>query len=259
MIGRMLIFILISTTFCRAQLPGKTIVFKVRVPAVECTILCQENFFWLEIENPVRIKIKGGRNLKTKVEVTDGKIMSVKGDIYYIRFTRPGSVAVSVYQSTPFGRELIAVKKLEVKNPVVYFCGIKIDSVAKGIKLIGPSIYAYSQYYKKNMDVTSFEMVYIKDTTKKVSGLYKKDSSNKLVKDDGTIRMKSDTCIITKEMKKIILGFQPNYSSIYLHNIVCCVPDGSKRILDPIRLDIVADTADRKKFSLIYSVRRKIL
>ncbi len=150
MIARVLLLLLI-TTFCRAQVPGKTLVFKARAPATECSIICKENFFWLETENPVQITVKAARNIKTKVEVTGGKIMSVKDDIYYILFTRPGTAVISVYQTTMYGRELVATKKLPIKNPDIYFLDIKLDSVSKFFRLRGANVYAYSHYYKKRM------------------------------------------------------------------------------------------------------------
>jgi hypothetical protein len=219
----------------------------VRTPETKCSIICREAYFWLEIENPVQVKIKGARSVKIKVEVEGGKVMSVKDDIYYIRFTRPGIGAISVYQLSPFGRELIASKLQMVKNPDVYFCGIKFDSVSKYIDLNGPNLYAYSKFYKKKMDIVSFEMYYVADTTLKA------------LKTTPPVLMKSDTCKLTAEMRKTVLGFQPKFNSIYLHNIICRVPDGSKRILDPIRLDVTVDTTNKESLSLIYSVKRKIL
>lgn len=245
MICRVLLFLLI-TTFCRAQVPGKTLVFKVRTPKTECTILTDKDHFWLETENPVQVKIKGARNIKTKVEVTGGKIMSVKGDIYYLRFTKPGPAVINVYQITGFGQELLSTKKMQVKNPDVYFLSIKLDSISRFIRLLGSNIYAYSHYYKKRMEITSFDMYYIEDT------------STYLRKKVPPVRMKSDTCMLTAEMKKRILSFQPNYNSIYLHNIICRVPDGSKRVLDPIVLTIGVDTTNKEKLSLIYSIKKKI-
>jgi hypothetical protein len=92
------------------------------------------------------------------------------------------------------------------------------------------------------MPVISFEMYYVDDTT-----------ANKI----DPVRMKSDTCMLSADMKKLILNFQPNHNYIYFHNIICSVPDGSKRILDPIELNVVVDKADTEKLSLIYAVRKK--
>ncbi len=238
---------MIITSFCWAQTPDRTLVFKVRAPATECTILCDGDFFWLEIDNPVQVKIKGAKNIKTRVNVENGKIVSVKGDVYYIRFTKPGNAVVSVYQITPRGSALIATKKMEIKNPDIYFCDIKLDSISKYIRLNGSSMYAYSRYYKQKMEVLSFEMYFIEDTTKK--------SRSKAP----PIRMQSEENKISPQMKKAIVNFQPKYNSIYMQNIICKTPDGSKRILDPIELGVDVDTTNKEKLSLIYSIRRKVL
>ena len=94
------------------------------------------------------------------------------------------------------------------------------------------------------MPVVSFDMYYVDDTT------------DKRIK---PIQSTSDTCMLSAEMRKRILNFQPQYNYLYFHNIICRVPDGSKRILDPIELNVVVDTANKEKLSLIYSVRRKKL
>lgn len=231
------------TSFCLAQTPGKTVVFKVRAKASECIIACKNTFFLLEINNPVIIKVKG-KNKKIDVKVTGGKVMSTEGDTYFVRFTRPGPGLISVYQNTPAGRKLIATKMQVVKSPSIYFCGIKMDSTSKYIKLKGTNFYAYSDHYKKEMPVISFEMYYVDDTT---------------VKKMEPVKMRSDTCMLSAEMKKRILNFQPRFNYIYFHNIILGVPDGSKRLLDPIELNVVVDTADKEKLSLRYSVRRKKL
>jgi hypothetical protein len=241
LIGRISILLILSV-FCRAQTPGKTVVFKVRAPATKCTISSNNSFFFLEINNPVIIKLQG-RNKNISVEVSSGgKIITKTNDTYFIRFLRPGMGVVSVYLYTPTGKKLIATKMQEIRSPAVYFCGIKMDSSSRSIKLRGINFYAYSEYYKIAMPIASFDMYYVDDTTlKKIE----------------PIKISSDSCMISPEMRKRILRFQPLHNYIYFHNIICNVPDGSKRMLDPIELNVVVDTANRKELSLKYSVRRK--
>lgn len=228
------------------QVCSQTLVFKVRAPAIQCSIVTDESYLRLEIDNPVRVKIKGPENLKIHVFLTGGKIISTKGDIYYMRFTRSGAAAITVYKETQRGNVLLCTKKMEVKNPVLYFCNIKLDSVSKYIRLKGKGsgMYAYSSYYKKEMSITSFEMYYTEDTTKRRAE---------------PVRMKSDSCMLSAQMKKTIMNFQPTRSSIYMLNIICKVPDGTKRILDPVQLRVDVDTANKENLSLIYSVVPKIL
>jgi hypothetical protein len=183
-----------------------------------------------------------GRNKEIYVKVSGGEVVSQEGDTYFIRFLRPGAGAISVYQNTSIGRKVVAAKMQMVKNPEIYFCGIKMDSTSKRIKMTGMNFYAYSDYYKQNMPFASFDMYFVNDTT---------------VKKIEPVEIKSDTCMLTSDMKKKILNFQPRFNYIYFHNIVCRVPDGSKRILDPIELKVIIDTTNREKLSLIYSVRKK--
>lgn len=228
------------------QVRAQTLVFTVRAPATQCSIITEESYLRLELDNPVRVKVKGRKDVKIFVAVTGGKIMSVKDDIYYMRFTKPGTAAISVYEENGKVRDLITTKKIEVKGPELYFCNIKLDSVSKYIRLKGngTGMHAYSNYFKKDMSITSFEMFYTEDTTKRAAE---------------PVRMKSDSCMLTPQMKKAIMQFQPKYSSIYMLNIICKVPDGTKRILDPIQLRVDVDTANKEQLSLIYSVKRKVL
>lgn len=230
------------TTFCQAQTPGKTAVFKVRSQATQCKIVCKNSFFILEMNNPVEIKLKG-RNKNIVVSVSNGgKVMSTEGDTYYIRFVRPGSVVISVFQYTSSGRRLLATKMQEVRSPDIFFCGIKMDSSSRSIKLKGINFYAYSNYYKQMMPVSSFDMYYVDDTTaKKIE----------------PIKMRSDTCMLSPDMRKRVLGFQPNHNKIYFHNIICSVPDGSKRFLDPMELRVIQDTTNKEKLSLTYWLKKK--
>lgn len=248
MIYRTLILLLFITTFCQAQKLDKTVVFKVRSQATQCKIVCKNSFFVLEMNNPVEVKLKG-RNKNISVVVSNaGKIMSSEGDTYYIRFLRPGSAVISVYLNTSTGRKLLATKMQEVRSPDIFFCGIKMDSSSRGIKLNGINFYGYSSYYKKIMPMASFDMYYAEDSL---------DEERKVVVMGPTIKMTSDTCMLTSIMRERLLKFQPKKNFIYFSNIICIVPDGSKRLLDPIELNVVTDTANHEKFSLMYSVKRK--
>jgi hypothetical protein len=234
---------LFIASFCSAQQQNKTLVFKVRAQPTECSIICKEPLL-LEMNNPIQVKVTG-RNKNIKVVIPGGQIMSQKNDVYFVRFLRPGAMVISVYLNTPKGRILIATQQQLVKNPPVYFCGIEIDSSSKYLNLRGTQFYAYSEYYKKKMPVTSFEMYYVDDT---------------LVKKIDPVILKSDTCILSPEMKRKVLTFQPKHNYMYFYNIICQVPDGSKRILDPVEFHIEdAEPHEYGKMKLVYSLRRKKL
>ena len=240
--------LLFITAFCQAQSPGNTAVFKVRSQATQCKIVCQNSFFVLEMNNPVEIKLKGRNKNVVVVVSSGGKIMSTEGDTYYIRFLRPGSAVISVYQYTSEGRKLLATKMQEVRAPDVFFCGIRMDSSSRSIKLIGTNFYAYSDYYKQMMPMASFDMYYAEDSL---------DTRRQKVVMATAIRMKSDTCMLSPIMRERLLKFQPKKNFIYFSNIICIVPDGSKRLLDPIELNVVMDSSNHEKFSLKYSLRKK--
>jgi hypothetical protein len=238
-----ILLLLLLTTFCRAQERGKTVVFKVRAQPTACSISFDNDFFPLEILNAVHVKLEG-RNRNIKVFAAGGQLMSVKEDTYYFRFLKPGATNISVYLYTPTGRELLVTKQQLVKNPAIYFCGIRVDSSSKYLNIRGSNFYAYSDYYKKEMPVISFEMYYVDDT---------------LVKKIQPVFLKSDTCMLSPQMKKIVFSFQPNHNYMYFHNIICRVPDGSKRLLDPVEFQIMEDKNNKERLSLIYSVKRKKL
>lgn len=237
-----IILLLFITTYCQAQKLDNTVIFKVRSQATQCKIVCKNSFFILEINNPVEIKLKGRNKNVTVVVSNDGKVVSTEGDTYYIRFIRPGTSVISVYQNTSTGRKLLATKMQEVRSPDIFFCGIKMDSSSRGIKLNGTNFYAYSNYYKQMMPMASFDMYFVDDIKAK-----------KIV----PINMKSDTCMLTADMRLRVLRFQPKHNYVYFYNIICNVPDGSKRMLDPIELKVVVDTSNTEELSLKYSVNRK--
>jgi len=245
MLFRIALFVLLST-ICRAQMPDKSVVFKVRTPESGCTIICEKDFFPLEALSPIKIKIRG-KNKDIDVRVTGGKIISVKEGTYYLQFTRPGTAIITVYQNTPKGKIIAAIKKQEIKSPTIFFCGIKTDSISRTINFNGANMYAYSNYYNQKLQITAFDMYYIEDSVK--------SKKNNIP----PIKMKADSCKVTPEMKKIILGFQPFYNQIYFHNIICKAPNGHKSILDPIRLNIEVDTTNKENFSLMYTVKKKAL
>lgn len=230
-----------------AQTSDKTIVFKVRAKETKCEINSEQRFLSVELDNPVTIKIDVPHNVKTHVEVKDGKIIEVKGDVYYLRFTRPGSTVITVYGVANKKKTILATKNFEIKNPTIYFCGIKSDSTLKRIKLEGARMVAYSNSLKKEMKIESFKMYYIEDTTKR--GWQNAEPC----------AMLSDLDKLTPEMKKIIYNFQPQYNYVYLDNIICKVPDGTKRLLDPIQFNVIVDTTNKEKLSLTYSIFLKKL
>jgi hypothetical protein len=233
--------LLISSLFCRAQAgSGKTLVFKVRAPKAACSIFTEENFFWQEKNNVIRIKTRGTTG-RIQVELTGGKITAQNGDQYTLFFTKKNDAVITVYKSGKYGREILLTKKYEVRGPTLWFCGIKTDSTSRVLKLLGPNLYAWSDYYQQILPVRSFEMLFAEDTTGKLKS---KDPE----------LFTSDTCMLTPDMRYKVLHYQPKHNYIYFHHIVCEVPDGSKCLLDPIRLHAEVDTVNVKTLNLTYAV-----
>ncbi len=237
------IFIFISS-LCFSQ--GKTSVIKVRAGMAKCEFICPEKFY-LESEADVTIKVKG-RNPKIDVRVKGCEIRSVKGNVYHLRFLNPGVSVITVYQVTEKGSRIIGVKKTDIVPPQFYFCGLKIDSSSKVLKLGKMHLYAYSEIYKTKLPVNKFYMLYYKDFSASVK------KSRKPIAD--TIR--ADTCKLTKAMRERLRYFQPKSDKIYFYGLYVTLPDKSIRPLEPVELQAGMDTIIND-YSVIYWLRRKQL
>jgi hypothetical protein len=223
---------------------GQTSVIKVRAGLAKCEFICPEKFL-LEAEEDVTIKVKG-RNPKIDVRVKGCEIRSVKGDVYHLRFLNPGISVIWVYQVTDKGRKLIAVKKTDVIPPKFYFCGLKVDSSSKVLKLGKVQLYAYSEYYKTKLPVNKFYMLYYKDFS-----VYVRKNRDPIAD-----TLKSDTCKMSKEMRHRLKYFQPKSDKIYFYNLYFTLPDGTIRPLEPVELQATMDTV-LNDYSVIYLLRRK--
>jgi hypothetical protein len=239
------IFILISA-LCFSQRKGITSVIKVRAGLAKCEISTPVKFY-LEQESDVTIKVKG-RNPKIDVRVKGCEIRSIKGDVYHLRFLNPGISVITVFQVTDRGHKVIGVKETDVVPPKFYFCGLKVDSSSKVLKLGKTHLYVYSDYYKTNLPVNKFYMLYYKDFSAAVR------KSKKPIAD--TIR--ADTCKLTKAMRERLRYFQPKSDKIYFYGLYFTLPDKTIRPLEPVELQASMDTL-LNDYSVIYWLRRKQL
>ncbi len=228
---RFIVFLLALTSICKAQsVKGKTMVFKVRAPLASCKIIFDEPHFLLEKESIIKIKIKG-RNPKIKVEIKGGKIVWEKDDTYKLRFFSAGTAVVSVYQITDNGTKLIGIKKNEIKAPQFFFFGLATDSFTKVLHLGPCHIYSHSEFFKKDLPVKKFDMLYYDEVL--INGKWKEKIDT----------LRSDTCRLTPEMRKKLNAFQPKTNKMYFYNLVCSMPDGTIRILEPVELLGLRDSA----------------
>jgi hypothetical protein len=241
-----LLVILIGAFLCvfPQKRKGQTSVIKVRAGLAKCEIITEEKFL-LEKESDVIIKVKG-RNPQIDVRVKGCEIRSVKGDVYHLRFLNPGIAVIWVYQVTEKGRKLIGIKKTDVVPPPFYFCGLKLDSASKVLKLGKVQLYAYSDHYKAKLPVNKFYMLYYKDFSAAVR------KSRKPIADT----LRSDTCKMSKEMRHRLKYFQPKSDKIYFYNLYFTLPDGTIRPLEPVELQATMDTV-MNDYSVIYLLRRK--
>lgn len=241
------IFILLMVFVMDAQTKsGRTAVIKVRAGLAKCEIEGPEKFV-LESESDVIIKVKG-RNPKIDVRVKGCEIRSVKDNKYHLRFTNPGISVVYVYQVTGNGRKLIGIKKTDVVPPKFYFCGLKVDSASKVLKLGKVHLYAYSDFYQAKLPVNKFYMLYYKDFSNSVK------RGRKPIADT----LRSDTCKLTKAMRERIRTYQPKSDKIYFYNLYFTLPDKTIRPLEPVELGAAMDTV-ANDYSVIYWLRRKQL
>lgn len=228
---------------------GKSSVMKVRAPLASCTIRFAEPHFLLEKESVIRIRVKG-RNPQIRVDVRGGKVVSQNGEEYKLRFFTPGTAVVSVFQLTDRGAKLLATRKAEVKAPQFFFCGLAVDSFSKVLRLSSWHVYAYSSYLKKNLPMKRFDMLYYDTVTDLVSGKRKERIDT----------LRADTCRLSPEMKKRLHAFQPMSNKIYLYNLVCSLPDGTIRVLEPVELLGFRDTAAMTaRPQCIFNLRKKKL
>jgi hypothetical protein len=235
-----------ASLLCSSQGKSKTAVIKVRAALAKCEIIAPEKFN-LESETDVTVKVKG-RNPKIDVRVKGCEIRSVKGNIYHLRFLNPGISVITVYQVTDKGHQIIGIKKTDIVPPKFYFCGLKVDSSSKVLKLGLVHLYAYSEVYKTKLPVNKFYMLYYKDFSASV-----KKSRNPIA---DTLR--ADTCKLTKAMRERLRYFQPKSDKIYFYGLYFTLPDKTIRPLEPVELQASMDTL-LNDYSVIYWLRRKQL
>lgn len=239
-------FLLMVILTLRAQ-KGRTYVMKVRAPAATCTIDFPESNFLLEKESVVKISVKG-RNPQIRVDVKGGKVVSQKGEAYRLRFLTPGTAVVSVFQLTDRGAKLLATRKAEVKAPQFFFCGLAVDSFTKVLRLGPCHLYAYSAHFKKDLPVKKFDMLFYDEVL--VNGKWKEKIDT----------LRSDTCRLSPEMKRRLNQFQPKTNKMYFYNMVCSLPDGTIRVLEPVELLGLRDsTAMTARPQCIFNLKKKKL
>jgi hypothetical protein len=216
----------------------KSVVFKVRAPASSCAVFPEDSVFWIEKENKVRIKART-RN-PVKVVFRGGTIISSDGENYIIRFDSTGSTVLSVYEMEGWQKRLIYTKSYKVREPDIFFCGVKAGTRGKALQLRDEHFKAYSIPLDTTLRVVSFDMMFH-------NGLKYKTYH-------------SDTSMLSNEMRKVIFeDFRfpaDGNKQLFFSNINVRMPDGKVKTLTPITLLVERDSTNRDEVVFNFSVRR---
>lgn len=235
-----LLLLLLNTLLVSAQQKkaAKTAVFKVRAPTSAVSVFPEDSVLWLEKENKVRIKIRSERQVK--VFFTNGKIVSQNAEDYIVKFDSSGSTVLSVYEIDGARRKLIHTSKHKVKEPEIYFCGVKAGSWSTALKMREEHFKAHSLPLDTMLKVTGFNMVY----------------------HDG-IKYKTYSAannMLTAEMHKVIFeDFHfpgDNKKMLFFTDIKTQMPDGTIKTLQPITLSVLRDSTNLEEVVFKFAVRR---
>jgi hypothetical protein len=229
---------------CSIAGQGKTFVYKVKAPAIKYEIVCKEETFLLEKDSYVKVNYSKSEE-KPEVSVLGARILSEKDGLYKLRMLGIGTVVFTVFRKVNDRQKVVALMRKDVIPPRLYFCGIALDSSSKILQLGPCHVWAYSDHYKKKLPINKFSMLFFEDAV--ITKLNKKPVADTL---------KSDTCKLTKPMLVHLRKFQPNYNRMLFYNIVCFLPDGSKRVLEPFELFGYIDTLANSRRT-IFTIKPK--
>lgn len=234
-----LLVILMSVPLCLAQKSKgpKTAVFKVRAPKSACSVFPSDSVFWLEKLNTVRIKIRSDK--PTKVVFGNGKMVSQQDDVYTVRFDTSGTTVIAVFEIDGKRRKLIHTFSYKVKEPEVYFCGVKVGTRSSYLMMRGDHLKAYSIPLDTMLKVKGFDMLYhdgIKYNT-----------------------FHTDDNMLSKEMHKVIFEdfrFPAQGKQLFFANIKAEMPDGKLKTLSPVSIYVQRDSTNRDEVVFNFEVRR---
>lgn len=223
---------------------GKTFIYKVKAPTIKCEIVCKEETFLLEKDSYVTVNYDKADG-KPEVSVLGARILSEQDGKYKLRMLGVGTVVFTVFRTVNNRQKVIAVLRKDIIPPRLYFCGIALDSSSKVLKLGKCHLWAYSEHYKTKLPINKFSMLFFEDAI--ITKENKKPVADTL---------KSDTCKLSKPMLRHLQKFQPNYNRMLFYNIVCFLPDGTKRVLEPFELFGYIDTLANSRRT-IFTIKPK--
>jgi len=161
----------------------KTYTFKVRTPKTTCTITVRDTTLWIDKDNTINVTVTNAKG-KIKVNFLNGTVIKKTNDDYVVTFDNGGKTVITVYQYTKGNFRLVHSESIKVEEPVVYFCGVKVDSKSKGFQMDTEHFKAKSIPFNKSLKINGFDMIYFDGITDNV--------------------FHSDTTMLSKKMTDII-------------------------------------------------------
>lgn len=222
-----LVSVLVGSVFpYRAFSQGKggdsALVFKVRNPALLVKIIPDDSVLYIGQKNPITIRMIGGNHTIGMVTLEGGNLKG-KDSSWIARVGKGKTAMLSVYEKMNDNSLRICFTKMYtiMKNPdpVVTVCGIPTDSFADKLDIIyGNKIEAFWDKKSLEVPVLSFDMIFLND-------------------DGNPDTLHSYDEKFTIDMKNRIRLMREG-SIITIDQVICLMPDGRKKKLDPASIFI---------------------
>jgi hypothetical protein len=192
---------------------------KIRVKKIkwEVSITSPDSVFWIKRDNLVQISVKGGSNYAVNIQ---GGTIATKAGKYIVTVKEEGAATISVYEKMPGKKLRVLFTKLfpvrRIPSPQFFVCGVKADSVIDKLQIInGNVVTAYHPFYKMNLPVVGFDVVF-------AGNMEKLSSANNH---------------FTIDMRRRIYSLKSG-SLLYFENIYYLLPDGTKEKTDAFEVYI---------------------
>ncbi len=226
------IVLLISFSFLSTDVFSQIAKIKVLKVRWEVSITSVDSIFWIGKENPVSITVKGGGNYAIDLK---GGTLSKKAGNYFVNATEEGAVTISVFELLPADKKRVLFTKLipvqRIPFAQIFVCGVKADSVIDKDQIINDNVItAYHPFYKTNLPVLGFDMVFVADSTTEI--------------------LTSPNNHFTIDMRKRVYGIKSG-TRVYFENIYYLLPNGDTEKIESIGIYV----SESNKYKVGYRVR----
>lgn len=221
----------------------KTYTFKVRTQKTKCIVTVKDSALWIDKDNTINIKVINPKG-KIKVTFLNGTVVKKTDESYVVTFDNGGKTLVSVYQFTKGNFKLIHTELLKVEEPVLYFCGVKVDTKSKGFQMEKEHFRAKSIPFNAPLKIKGYDMVYFDGV------------SESIFHSDTTMLSKKMTDILfEKPQKKGDQSFRFGEGKrVYFTNIAAVMPDGKNKFLTPFEIFLYQDSTNEDDIEFVFSV-----